>query len=343
MMVAVAVLFAATLLGVKLSGTDYAFWLGAWVRLGSSLVSGIAVLVFWKRLRLNRRLVGALLRRYVSWETLVVMVSYLDFVFLAMAFRYAEPYVVAVAYEMWPLLLITVVGWLGGGRYRKVGLWEYAGIVISMVGIYVAVSAGNGVGITWLFDGFRGSGFMMLKGLGLPLLAGLVTGFTGFSWVLCSKAHGSRDVQACNIDGAGVGAMLLVFLWFSNILTALECAVLGVIFEGVGAMSVSGNLLLYGFALGGLGYGVAAVLWRLATSVSDNSGIHAVCNLTPVVALLGFLILGFLGTVDHTMLWLGTVLVVLGNVGVVLRGYAEAGLFGAWRRLRARLGVTFPT
>ena len=299
MMVGVAVLFASTLVAANLSGSQHPFWLGAWVRLGSSTVAGGAVLVFWKRLRLNRRLVLALIRRYVSWETPIVMVSYLDFVFLAMAFRYAEPHVVAVAYELWPLLLITVVSSLSGGRFRKVGWWEYSGIAVSLVGVYAVVSAGNGVGIGWLASGLRGEGLALVKGLGLPLLAGLVTGFTGFSWVLCSKAFQSKKVQESNERDAGLGAMLLVLLWFCNALTALECAVLGAVFEGLGAMSVSSNLLVYGLVLGGLGYGFAAVLWRLATSVSDHSGIHAVCNLTPVVAVGIFSLLGVLGAVDH--------------------------------------------
>ena len=333
MMVAVAVLFAATLVAAKLSGAEFPFWLGAWMRVGVSLVAGSTVALFWRRLRLNRRLVLVLLRRYVSWETPLVMFSYFDFVFLAMAFRYAEPHVVAVAYEMWPLLLISVVGWLGGGRYRKVGRWEYAGILLSFVGIYVAVSAGSGVGLAWLAESLRGGGLSLLKGLGLPLLAGVATGFTGFSWVLCSKAFESSVVRERNTGGAGVGAMLLVLLCFCNALTSLQCALLGTLFEGFGASSVSGNLLLYGLVLGGFGYGVAAVLWRLATSVSDHSGIHVVCNLTPVVALSLFWLFGVLGELDHVMLWVGVAFIVLGNGGVVLRGYVEALALLAWGRL----------
>ena len=54
MMVAVAVLFAATLVAAKLSGSEYPLWFGAWVRLGSSMVAGGAVEVS----RLLFRLLG---------------------------------------------------------------------------------------------------------------------------------------------------------------------------------------------------------------------------------------------------------------------------------------------
>ena len=83
--VAVAVLFAATLVAARLSGAESPFWLGAWMRVGVSLVAGSTVLLFWRRLRLNRRLVLALLRRSVSWETPLVMFSYLDLVFSALS------------------------------------------------------------------------------------------------------------------------------------------------------------------------------------------------------------------------------------------------------------------
>ena len=56
------------------------------MRLGIALIAGLTIALFWKRLRLNKRLLLALLRRYMSWETVLVQFSYLDFVILAMAF-----------------------------------------------------------------------------------------------------------------------------------------------------------------------------------------------------------------------------------------------------------------
>ena len=284
-------------------------------------------------MRLNKRLLLALLRRYRSWETVLVQFSYLDFVFLAMAFRHGvEPHVVAVAYEIWPILLITVVAWGSGGRYKKLGLWEYAGIAVSIAGIYVAVSAGNSVSISWLAQGVRGDGLQLLKGLGFPLLAGLATGFTGFSWVICSKAFRSDHVRNQNKDGADIGAMLLVLLCLCNALSSLQCAVLGMIFEGIGPHTVSVDILVYGLGIGGAGYGLAAVLWRLATTVSDHSGIHAISSLTPVVALVTFSMLGVLVGVDYAMLCLGTALTVIGNAAVVLHSYFTTIAATIWER-----------
>ena len=45
-MVAVAVLFTATLVSVKLSNATNVFWLGAWMRLGIALIAGLTVALF---------------------------------------------------------------------------------------------------------------------------------------------------------------------------------------------------------------------------------------------------------------------------------------------------------
>ena len=197
--------------------------------------------------------------------------------------------------------------------------------------------------ISWLAQGVRGDAFQLLKGLGFPLLAGLATGFTGFSWVICSKAFRSDHIRNQNKDGAGMGAMLLVLLCLCNALNSLQCAVLGTIFEGIGPHTVSVNILVYGLGLGGTGYGLAAVLWRLATAVSDHSGIHAVSSLTPVVALVTFSMLGVLIGVDYAMLGLGTALTVIGNAAVVLRSYFTTVVAAIWERsMEQRTGTKPP-
>ena len=321
MMLVVASLFSLALLAMKLGGDLSFFWLSAWSRLGLFLVSSTVVLVFWRKLGMSVVFLKALVLRYLSWESGLVVLSYFDFTLIVLSFRYAGAHVVAVVYEMWPLLLIAVVTCFCGSRYRAMGTAGYLGCVVAMVGIYFAVSSGAGLEMDWVLHIFGGSStFGVLVSLGLPLSAGFCTAFTGFSWVMYSKVARDEAVMSKNAGGAGGAAMLLVLLSVCNLGSFILFGLLGAIFEGVGGVVFDGWLVLVGLVICGGGYGVAAVLWRLSTVVTNNVGVHGVAYLTPVFTLLLFQWFGLLDEIDLALLWLGAGLVVTGNLGVMARG-----------------------
>lgn len=329
-MLGVAFLFAFVLLGVAQAGQVPVFYLAFWTRLGIFFLVSVVFLTFYGRLLSEPAVLRFLVRRLWSWEVLLISASYLDFALMSLSFRFAEAQVVVVIFEVWPLFLIFIVSAFSGRFYDSVSLLSYLGLSTAFCGVLLVLSSGAGGPVVFLSALLSGDWRETALSVAFPLGAALLTSMTGFSWVWWARSSSEsvtkRPVPPALAGGRGQAPALLWCLAFCCLFCAVASFLLGLVFHP-GEPVVSGRLLLYGFVVAGFGYGLAASLWRYATTLTRNVGVHAVSYLTPVFALPLLAVFGLLSELSVWPLALGVFLVVGSNLSVSVRG------FWGWLRL----------
>ena len=132
---------------------------------------------------------------------------------------------------------------------------------------------------------FDGLPLQLAAGLGLALTAAFVTAFTGFSWVW---SHNSVNHQDIPEPMRKLGSkehlemlLLLVALVLSNLAAAPMNGAIGLALWDVTGEGITPRGFLLAATAGGLGYGAASVMWRRATTLTANLGIHAMSYAPP--------------------------------------------------------------
>ena len=323
-MLVVAFLFAFVLLGVAQAGKVPVFYLAFWNRLGIFLLVGMVFLIFYGGLLSEPGVLRLLVRRLWSWEVLLISASYLDFAVMSLSFRFADAHVVAVIFEIWPLFLILIVSAFSERAYDSLSLLSYLGLSTAFLGVVFVLSSGAGGPVVFLSELLSGGWRETALSVAFPLSAALLTSMTGFSWVWwsrsCSRSFTGGPVPSALAGSGGQAPMLLWCLAFCCLFCAAGSLILGLVFHP-GEPLVSRPLLLWGFVVSGLGYALAASLWRYATTLTRNVGIHAVSYLTPVFALPMMGVFGLLPELELWPLVLGVFLVVVSNLSVSVRGF----------------------
>ena len=319
-----AVLFALVMVVLARTGGESPFVLAASLGLVCWLVFLVAGVAMYGRLLVQRGVMVYLLRRFLSPAPFLVVLGYMDFSILAYSFRYADPQVVGVLFEVWPVFLILVVARFSGDRYDRIGWPLMGGLVLSFFGVALVLSsvAGGPAGLLGLMlgSGWRG---LVLAAL-LPLGAAGVSGFTGFTWVWAARTAQRDDVPAAVRSGRTQEDVDRFFLYMCPCFTAFCHLVVVLVMAFATGQLGSGepvpvSLVLWGVACG-VGYGVGGLLWRLSTCLTRNVGVHSVCYVTPVCTLLLMWAWGLVVGVGLPYLALGVALVVLGNLSVSFRG-----------------------
>ncbi len=329
------------------------FLFAAGMRFGLAPVPGLVLLLCLGRRFLLPGMWRFLWCRLWSWPALFVLISYVDVALLGWSFDHAAPAVGAALYETWPIFLILIVAWGTGGRFRHGG-WSLAVLLlVALVGVFLVVGSQGDGG-----SGGAGAGGNVGWGLLLAVLAALLTGVTGFSWVWAHHAErawlagpggtapgngnsGRGSVAVVAVDnGAGHsmawGAFFLLFLLLVvdfaaavlNLILGLTLEVLGLSWFTSESVSRGFPLSLWLMALvgGAASYGLGSICWRYASMLTANVGIHAVSYLTPVAALFFLWVMGRSGPVEATVLLAGVSVLLTANVMLTLQG----GVFRRW-------------
>ena len=305
---------------------------------GSAMRFGIAVFClivlvgsYWPVLKVlaQRESVVFIRGRLLSREMGGILFSYFDFAVLALSLRWAEPSASAVIYEVWPIVLIYIVARWTGGRYRRFDWQSMMMLLIAFVGVIFVLASQSG--------GFNGLRVMALDefsskvyaGFGLALVAAFVTAFTGFSWVWSHNSvhhHGLPEVLREACGGRSLEMMfLLVALVLSNAVALILNGVAGFVFGGLTDEWVTLKGLLLAFVGGGLSYGVASVMWRYATTLTDNLGLHAMSYGTPVFSLVFLAIVNEVGDVVGAYLIIGASTIISANLLINFEGEIRWG------------------
>ena len=319
-----AVLFALVMVVLAHTGGESPFLVAASLGVVCWLVfMGAGTAMYW-RLLVQPGVLVYLLRRFISPAPFLVILSYLDFSILSYSFRHADPQVVGVLFEVWPVFLIVVVSSFSGDRYDRVGWSLMAGVILSFFGVVLVLSSvvGGPLGLLsmMLGAGWRG---LVVSAL-LPVGAALVSGFTGFTWVWAAWVAQRDDVPAVVRAGRTQEDVDRFFLYMCPCFTTFgHLVVVSIMAFATGQVGfgepVSVSLVLWGVACG-FGYGLGGLLWRLSTCLTRNVGVHSVCYVTPVCTLLLMWAWGLVGGLGLPYLASGVALVVLGNLSVSFRG-----------------------
>ncbi len=189
--------------------------------------------------------------------------------------------VVAVVFEIWPIVMIILMGVLfrDDPQYRRTGLGLFSMLCLCFVGIAFVTLAGGA-------DLFGTE--CRFAGIALAVVAALAGGSKNavlFKW---GKVLG-RQLEDPDVTRESSDSLYTFGTLLGQFLAQLLCVILSVVVGfGVGEY-ITGKVLVYSIVGGMASAGIADVFFRRANASSDNLGINALSYLTPVFAVLWLL------------------------------------------------------
>ena len=325
-LLAVLVFSVVPLLIAALGGVQAPlFFIGAW-RLGVALGSFALLAVAWPGLFLSTAVWRAAFPMFFTWFFFFGILHSLEYGFVAGAARYLGVTVSAVLFELWPIMVIALTGFLfrGSGRYRRNFLGLLPFLLLGFAGVaLVVLSSSQGLAgpLLGLSRGF-------LWGLALIALSVVCASFTAFDFRWGSDFAG-RLVSLSRSGGlAGIGAFTRSFpgtfrpgpgLVMFGVVFCLgsTSGLVGVFGLGAG-LAVGESISLWELlfiGLGGFTLHLAGVFcMRLANVLATNLGVNALAYLTPGASLLWLAVFSELGSLRLSWLLLGTFLIGVSNL-----------------------------
>ena len=310
-MTATAALFGVTPLAIAATHPVNPMLLSATIRTGIALAALAALMTLHCRRLRDPKLLVLIMRRMPCRENLAIQLSYLDYVILPLALNWAQPAAAAMAYEVWPVIIILIVARWTQPQHRSVPAAASPLLALALLGVILVTLSQRqdpGVPVHHLHTA---------AGIALALLAGAATALTGFSWVWChntlSDSRVPRDLVQQTQDPDLRMFVLLAGLAVANIIAALLAAMLGITLQHLTHQGITTAQALTGLA-GGLATGMASILWRFATTRTRNITIHAVGHATPAFSLAFLALSGQAGQVHPAPLAAGTACIVAANL-----------------------------
>ena len=241
-------------------------------------------------------------------EVVYILISYFDFAILMLSFRFANVQAAAVIYEVWPIILILIIARNTGERYVKVTKSIMLLLIIAFIGVgfvlfsqsRLTAGAASALDIISLLQG------KALIGIVLAVLAAFITALTGYSWVWTHNMTRTRDGVVVPNPAIYIPDVikykitdrspeyqtmffLVILLFFTNIFALILNTGAGIVFAIIVneySTILNFDYLIKGVIGGILSYGIASLLWRYATSLTTNLGIHAMSYSTPVFSVI---------------------------------------------------------
>ena len=313
MLLAVTLFSSLPLVIERGGGGQTPFLFNAGMNAGVALGCLVFMAALYRRLVFNPVSLRVIGRRVLDVKLALSVVANFNFAFFAWSTRFVDVSVAAILFETWPILLILLMARLfpGGTRYREpapemlfllvVGLAGFAFVVVGQAGGFANVQTGNLS--------------VVIVGVILAVLGAVATSFTAFSFrwgtdVVHEIPQESRlGIGEQSLEMFGV---LVAFL-IANTVAAVLNALAGMSNGEAGMMS--SQTLLTAVVLGGAVNGIANVAWRKANLSTDNLGINALANTTPIFSLiwlslffqvaperLDYLIIGAVGIITVNLL-----------------------------------------
>ena len=329
-MLVVVAFFGLVPMVIAIGDSYNPFLFGAAMRLGIALLClTVLCLFYWPELR-HEKTMPFIRERLFSPEMAGILFSYFDFAILALSLRWIDASIGAVIYELWPIVLIFIVARWTGGEYRNLDSKMMLMLLIAFAGVVLVLASQNG-GFVALKTGFWGvSDTSVYLGVGFALLAAFITAFTGFSWVW---SHNSINDERLPFhlkserteESLGV-FFLLVALVVTNSLAFVINGSIGLVFGAITGEWITLNGLLIGIVGGVFSYGVASVLWRVATNLTSDIGIHAMSYFTPIFALIFLALVDRVGDVEISFLIMGAAAIITSNLLISFEAEIRWGL-----------------
>lgn len=292
-------------------GPESPFLFNAVWRLGVAIGFLLILLLFYRSVLLNGKVLTLAWRSIKSWSLLFALPHAVEYALFSLSTNFIDVSISAVLLELWPLFIIVLAAWLlrEGGQYRKnlrsaiplalVALAGLAFVVISQTG-------GFNLGNTSLFN--------LAAGSVLALLAAAATACTAFTFrwgkdladQLPVYAGSSRHLPLSLFGAVAAGALI-----------SLVGAVLSASIGFAAGEKVESNLPTY------LGYGLMggvfihapmAAALRKVNLTTDNLGVNALAYATPVFTLVWLAIFSEIAVASVPYLVIGTAAIVAANL-----------------------------
>ena len=304
--------FSVLPLGVMFSGGSSApFLLSCFLRLGGVAGCGVFLLVFYRRILFSAANLRVVCRGLFCWPDnrlmLITLVGTGDLFCFSLAVRFLDIAVVAVLYELYPVVIIFLASrvFQGDGVYRRFSLWTKGFVGLSIAGFLLAVvSQEDG------FVDFLSHGTVWKTALGVLLALGSVVGtgvsVLGWRW--------GWDVGGNLSGGAGVNSGVLCGMVVCLVFTSLvSCLVSGVLGLGLGE-SVDWKLVVFGLLTGLFVVAVGPIFYRKGNLLGRNVGINALGYLVPALSVMWLYWFGGVGVARWDYLVGGMALIVGANL-----------------------------
>lgn len=294
-------------------GPEAPFLFNAVWQLGSAVGCLLILLLFYRSVLLNTEvisLVGRSIKNRFFWGGVLLSFEYALFSWSA---NFIDVSISAILFELWPLLLIPLTAWLlrEGGAYRKNIRYLIPFLVVAFVGLgFVVVSQTGG------FNLENTSGFNLIAGVGLALLAAAAAACTAFTFRWGKDLAGQLPVNAAG-NGRSVFTLTLFGIVTANSLSsfvgAALCAGIGFT-QGETVAAGWPTYLGYGLLGGVLARALPIVSVRIANLTTDNLGVNALAYLIPIFSLAWLWLFSEIAVASVPFLIIGTAAIITANL-----------------------------
>ena len=283
--------------------------------------------IFYFRVLRHEGVLDYVRSRIVSREILLVLIGHFEVVVFALSLRWVDPSATAILFEIWPILLIFIVARWTGGEFRRLDKQMIAFVLIAFIGVVFVLASQSGGWETLLSGISGGASSKAYFGVLLALGSASLSALAGFGWVWSYKAMADPklpDSLKSDVSGNTLEMFfLLVGFTVTSAISAITHGIIGASIEGIRFEFANVGGLYVGL-LGGVLIGCGNVLWRFATAMTFDMGIHAMSYFTPVISIVFLFVAGQVGEVNVDFFLIGTMAIVVSNL--LIRFEAEIRL-----------------
>ena len=310
MSAAVLIFSLIPLVIVGVDGAENPFLFNAGWRLGASVGCVPVLLIFWRTLILDHRVLLFSLRSTVSWAIFGGAVGCFDYGFFTWSTRFVDVSVSAILFELWPIPFVLIVARFLGDAY---GYSRNLPIVIPFMAVafvgLVLVVASQTESIGGIADVSSLEG---MQGVALAIAAALLGSLGACSLIwgrnlasqLASRGVTHRNRSSLVLFGAILG------FGISSFWGAAANTVVGVLY----ADQTSFEVFPAGVIIGILFQASAAILQRKANLSTHNLGINALGYTIPILSLTWLWIFSDINVLRPEYLIIGATAIVAANL-----------------------------
>ena len=317
LMIMAVAFFALIPLVISIGDATNPFLISSALRAGMVSFCVLVLTIFFWRALWQEGVLGYIKRRIISREILLVLIGHFEVVLFALSLRWVEASVTAVLFETWPILLIFIVAKWTGGEFRRIDKQMFVFLLIAFVGVVFVFTSQHG-GLEELLNiGPDDASPQVYIGVFLALASAFLAALAGFGWVWSSKAKSDAELPDSLKNSVSENRLEIFFLLVGFTMTSGVSAVIhGIIGASTGGIHFEIGVFeqLSIALLGGVIIGCGNVLWRLATAMTLDTGIHAMSYFTPVASVLILFAAGRAGNLTVEYFLIGTMAIVVANL-----------------------------
>ena len=304
--------FSLIPLAVDLSGgVSTPFFFNTLFRLGSLLGCLIFLLTWYPKILSSRENVRVIRRYLFRWPEnrpfLVAALGTADFFLFALSGRFLNIAVIAILFEIYPVVIIFLASWLfrGEGLYRRVSLSAKLLVVLSIFGFIFALAGQRDD----FLDVFTLASFgNSVVGVILVLGAILGTGLSVFGWKWGWDL--SRELSTDAEPNSSALCGMVIALFFTSLVSLVASGGIGL----VAGESADWRLVAFAIPGGAIALALGPIVYRKANLLTDNVSINAVGYVVPILSLIWLYWIAGAAVARWDYLVMGTTAIVTANL-----------------------------